>query len=128
MSEGLSVRVHRPFAQVDAEVRAALATQGFGVLTVIDVQATLKAKIDADMDEYVILGACNPVLANRAIGIDPRVGVLLPCNVVLRRDGDAVVVEAVDPDDMVQVTGRPEMAPVAAEAGVRLRAALAALA
>jgi len=124
----LTVRVDRPFDQVVADVRAALATQGFGVLTEIDVQATLKAKIDVDMPAYLILGACNPPLAHRALTADPHVGTLLPCNVVVRVDGDAVVVDAVDPGEMLRATGKPDLAPVADEATAKLTTALASLA
>lgn len=128
MSEGLQVRVHRPFDEVVAQVRSALAGQGFGVLTEIDVQATMKAKLDEDLDEFLILGACNPPLALRAITAHASIGTFLPCNVVVRRDGDEVLVEAVDPDDMVRVSGEPALEPVAAEATERLRAALSSLA
>ena len=127
MAEGLAVRLDRPFDDVVGEVRAALAGQGFGVLTEIDVKATMKAKLDEDLDDYLILGACNPPLAFRAIGSHASIGTFLPCNVVVRRDGDAVLVEAVDPEDMVRVTGEPALEPVAAEATTRLRAALAQL-
>lgn len=127
MREGLTVRMQQPFDAVVATVREALAGQGFGVLSEIDMKATFKAKLDVDRDEYVILGACNPVLANRALGVDPYVGVFLPCNVVVRQDGDDVVVDAVDPEDMVRMTGTQELAPVAGEVASRLRAALATL-
>jgi uncharacterized protein (DUF302 family) len=128
MTEELTVRVTRPFDDVVGEVREALASQGFGILTEIDVKATMKAKLDEDLDDYLILGACNPPLAFRAVTTDPRVGVLLPCNVVVRRDGADVVVQAVDPADMVAMTGQAGLEPVAAEATERLRTALAALA
>ncbi len=85
------------FADVDARVRAALAERGFGVLTEIDVKATMKKKIDADMDAYTILGACNPKMAWEAIGLEPRVGAMLPCNVILRQTGEGVEVSAIDP-------------------------------
>ncbi|KPQ11232.1 MAG: hypothetical protein HLUCCO17_07560 [Saliniramus fredricksonii] len=85
------------FDAVDARVRAALAERGFGVLTEIDVKATLKAKIDVDLDDYRILGACNPSMAHKAIGIEPRVGAMLPCNVILRAVEGGVEISAVDP-------------------------------
>jgi len=86
------------FDKVVARTRAALADQGFGVLCDIDVKATLKKKIDADIDDYLILGACNPHMAKKALEIEPRVGAMLPCNVILRSIGDgAVEVSAIDP-------------------------------
>lgn len=110
--------------------RTALAEQGFGVLTEIDMTATLKAKLGQDMEDYRILGACNPPLAHRAVEVDRQIGLLLPCNVVVRRDpGDdgTVIVEAMDPDVMVQVTGEAGLEPIASEAATRLRAAIDAL-
>jgi uncharacterized protein (DUF302 family) len=85
------------FDAVDARVRAALAANGFGVLTEIDVKATMKKKLGIDMPAYRILGACNPGMANQAIGIEPRVGAMLPCNVILRQTDAGVEVSAVDP-------------------------------
>ena len=107
----------------------ALKEQGFGVLTEIDVQATLREKLGAEMEDYLILGACNPPLAHRALDADRDIGLLLPCNVVVRADGpDATLVQALDPQVMVQVAGKPELKDVAEEATTRLRAALDALA
>ena len=83
--------------EVDQRTRAALASHGFGVLTEIDVQATMKKKIDVDMDAYRILGACNPQMAYQAIGMEPRVGAMLPCNVILREVEGGVEISAVDP-------------------------------
>lgn len=110
-----------------AAVRRALADQGFGVLTEIDVTATLKAKLDHDMEEYLILGACNPPLAHRALEADRSIGLLLPCNVVVRRDGDQTAVQALDPNTMVTLTGLDALEPVATNAAARLYAALASL-
>jgi len=104
--------------------RQALAAQGFGVLSEIDVAATLQAKLGVQVPPQVILGACNPQLANKALEIEPDIGLLLPCNVVVREDGGRTVVAALDPQIMVQVPGRPELAEVAAEAGRRLDEAL----
>ena len=101
--------------------------QGFGVLTEIDVQATLKEKLGEDMEPYLILGACNPPLAHRALAVDRRIGLLLPCNVVVRAERDSTIVEALDPQIMVGFTGLPELAPVADEAATRLTAALESL-
>jgi uncharacterized protein (DUF302 family) len=113
---------------VDA-VRAALAEQGFGVLTEIDVQQTLHDKIGADMEPYLILGVCNPALAHRALDVDRSIGLILPCTVVVRSGGDnAVVVEVQDPRLMATLTGLDELAPIADEAGTRLRAVIDRLA
>ncbi|MGW2488252.1 DUF302 domain-containing protein [Streptomyces sp. NPDC001606] len=122
-----SVHLDTDFATAVARVREALAAQGFGILTEIDVTATLKAKLDQDMEDYVILGACNPQLAHRALDADRTVGLLLPCNVVVRTDGDGTAVQALDPDTMVGLTGLDALRPVAEEATRRLDAALAAL-
>lgn len=108
----------------DARVRELLAEQGFGVLTEIDVQATLKAKLDVDRPPYRILGACNPRLADQALGVEPEVGLLLPCNVVVREDQEGTVVQALDPGVMVQVLGRPELKAVSEEARRLLQTAL----
>ncbi|MDP2580658.1 DUF302 domain-containing protein [Shimia thalassica] len=91
------VITEQDFDAVDARVRAALKQQGFGVLTEIDVQATMKTKIGEDMDGYRILGACNPHMAFQAIGMEPRVGAMLPCNIILRQVEGGVEVSAVDP-------------------------------
>ncbi|WP_175420482.1 DUF302 domain-containing protein [Rhodococcus sp. SGAir0479] len=128
MELGISTRLDTEFDDAVAKTRAALGKQGFGVLTEIDMQATLKAKIGAEMEQYLILGACNPQLAHRAVGVDRQIGLLLPCNVVVRSDGDGVVVEAMNPALMVEVTGEPELEAVAAEATTRLQAAIDALA
>lgn len=128
MAEGLTVRLSDSYADVVPRVKEALAKQGFGVLTEIDIQATIKAKLDADVEEFVILGACNPPLAKQALDLDRHIAVFLPCNVVVRATDDGTVVEAVDPETMVQVTGTQALAPVATEAALRLRAAIAELA
>jgi uncharacterized protein (DUF302 family) len=128
MSYGMTVRVREPFGATVERVRAALKEQGFGVLTEIDVRATLHEKLGERMEDYLILGACNPALAHRALQADRDIGLLLPCNVVVRADGAAVtVVQALDPQVMVRVSGEPALGEVADEATRRLRAALAAL-
>jgi uncharacterized protein (DUF302 family) len=127
VSYGTSVTLALPFDQVVPAVRASLADQGFGVLTEIDVQATMKAKLGEDLAPYLILGACNPPLAHRALQVDPSIGLLLPCNVVVRQTDDGTVVEAIDPMMMVSVSDNPALQPVADEAASRLRTALAAL-
>ena len=109
MTLGLSTTLHTSFEDAVDRTTKALADQGFGVLTTIDVKATLKQKLGEDMENYLILGACNPALAHRALDIHRQIGQLLPCNVVVRSDpagdGDAVLVEAMDPQLMVKVTG-----------------------
>ena len=128
MTYAMTVSVPASFAVAVGRIRAALQEQGFGVLTEIDVQATLHEKVGAEMEDYLILGACNPALAHRALRIDREVGVLLPCNVVVRSDGPArTIVQAMNPELMVQVTGRPELTVVADHAAARLRAALHAI-
>lgn len=113
------------FAAAVSEVRAALAAQGFGVLTEIDVRSTMRAKLDVELEDYLILGACNPPLAHQALERDRRIGLLLPCNVVVRTQDGKTIVEALDPLTMVQVTRDDTLKPVAQEAASRLRAALA---
>lgn len=129
MAYGYTARISEPFTPAALErVRAALTEQGFGVLTEIDVRATLRTKLGAEMEDYVILGACNPSLAHQALQADRDIGLLLPCNVVVRADGpDATLVQALDPQLMVQVTGHAELTRVADEATTRLRATLHAL-
>lgn len=128
MSYGLTKTVHRPFADVVEDVRAALADQGFGVITEIDMKATLKKKLDVDVEEQVILGACSPSHAHRALQADPSIGLLLPCNVTVRQVGDDTVVEVIDPQTMVDLSDAPDMAAVADEVGEKLRAAMSAIA
>lgn len=106
---------------------AALASAGFGVLTTIDVQATMKQKLDLDVAPYVILGACNPQLARRGLAAEPDLGVLLPCNVVVRRDGDVTVVAAMEPLAAMPLASNPALEPLAAEAPERIERALAAI-
>ncbi|WP_327731254.1 DUF302 domain-containing protein [Streptomyces sp. NBC_00487] len=128
MSYDRTVSLTSDFGTTVDAVREALAAQGFGVLTEIDITATLKAKLGHDMEDYLILGACNPPLAHRAIEADRAIGLLLPCNVVVRREGDHTLVQALDPNTMVALTGLPALQPVAQEAAARLDAALASLA
>ncbi|MCX5126896.1 DUF302 domain-containing protein [Streptomyces sp. NBC_00347] len=122
-----TIRLVGDFNTIVVSVREALAAQGFGILTEIDVTATLKAKLGHGMEDYLILGACNPPLAHQALDVDRTIGLLLPCNVVVRADGDEIVVQALDPDVMVTLTDLPALQPVAEEVGRRLDAALAAL-
>ncbi len=124
MRYAMSVAVDQPFDEAVRRVRTALADQGFGVLTEIDVAATLKAKLGQDVPPQLILGACNPALAHRALTVEPGVGALLPCNVVVREDQGQVVVDTVDPEILVRLTERPELRPVAEEVAARLRTVL----
>ena len=106
---GFGRTVALPFDTAVERVTAALGAEGFGILTEIDVQATLKKKLDLDRPRQKILGACNPSFAAKALDAEPAIGLLLPCNVVVRADGpDAVLVQALDPQVMVSVTGRAD--------------------
>ena len=126
---GFNVTIDTPFADAIVKVTEALKKEGFGVLSDIDVQATLKAKLGVDTPAYRILGACNPQLAHRALGADPDVGLLLPCNVIVREDAPGrVVVGFLDPQIMVNLVDKPEVKGVADEAEQRLRRACASLA
>ena len=128
MGYALSATVDRPYETVLAQVRTALADQGFGILTEIDLKATMKAKLDAELAPQVILGACRPSLALAALQAEPSIGLLLPCNVVVRStDDQATVVEALDPHIMVALTANPDLGPVADDASSRLTAALDSL-
>ena len=130
MGFALSTTLHTSFDDAVARTREALAEQGFGVLTEIDVKATLKTKLGQDIEDYLILGACNPPLAHRAIEVDRQIGLLLPCNVVVRSDPDhtdVILVEAMNPQLLVDVTGEPALNPIAEEVTGKLQAAIDAL-
>jgi uncharacterized protein (DUF302 family) len=114
--------------QAIGTVTQALAKEGFGVLTEIDVAATLKKKLGVERPPYTILGACNPQFAARALEAEPQIGALLPCNVVVRQDAAGqTIVEFMDPDAVLGLVGRPEIAPIAAEVKARLTRVLQAL-
>ena len=121
----ISVTLKAGYPESVERTRAALAEQGFGVLTEIDVAATMRVKLGKNMPPHLILGACNPPLAHQALSIEPSIGLLLPCNVVVRSlDDTHTLVEAMDPAVMVTATGNPELATVAEQARERLTAAL----
>ena len=103
------------FDEVDNRTRAALANHGFGVLTEIDVKATMKKKIDVDMEPYRILGACNPNMAHQAIGMEPKIGAMLPCNVILREVEGGVEVSAIDPLESMQAIDNEALKSVAGQ-------------
>lgn len=128
MAYGKSVTVSAPFTETVQRVRDELKSEGFGVLTEIDVTATLREKLGEQMEDYVILGACNPALAHTALQSDPDIGLLLPCNVVVRTSGDRTVIAALDPQIMVGLSGNSELNPVASEAAARLNRVLDRLA
>ncbi|MCF6509663.1 DUF302 domain-containing protein [Blastococcus sp. MG754426] len=125
---GIATTLDLPFAEAVARTREALAGQGFGILTEIDVAATMRVKLGVEIPPQVSLGACNPPLAYRGLAADPDLGLLLPCNVVVRAlDPGRAQVSAIDPGVLVETTGNAELAAVADEARSRLRAAVQAL-
>jgi uncharacterized protein (DUF302 family) len=131
MSIPLATKLTTRFEDAVARTREALAQHGFGVLTEIDVKATVKTKLGVDMEDYLILGACNPALAHRAISADREIGLLLPCNVLVRADTSnpgTVIVEAMDPGILIEVTGEPALITIAAEVTEKVQAAMASLA
>lgn len=125
---GFGKTVSCAFDEAIQRVTAALQTEGFGILSDIDVAATLKKKLNADMPAYRILGACNPALAQRAIQAEPSIGLLLPCNVLVRELADGnVSVEFMDTDAVLQLVGKPDIAALAGEVRQRLQRVMAAV-
>ena len=125
---GFGKIVSTDFDTAIQQVTEELSKEGFGILTVIDVQATLKAKLDVDMPPYRILGACNPVLANQAITAVPDIGLLLPCNVLVREDEEGLVhVDFMDPGAVLGLVGDPRVDPLAGQVKHKLESVLAAL-
>lgn len=130
MSIALATSLKTTFDDAVTRTRNALSEQGFGVLTEIDVKATLKNKINEDVENYLILGACNPALAHRAITANRQIGLLLPCNVVVRSDPDNpenTIVEAMNPQLLVDVTNEPQLQPIAHDVAAKLKAAIESL-
>jgi len=124
----LRVPLNLPYEQAVERVTAALKAQGFGVLTEIDVKATLKKRLDVDFRKYVILGACNPPLAHRAFQSELEIGLFLPCNVIVYEAGEGSVVSIMDPISMLGVLDSPGLEPVGKEARTRLEQVIQALA
>jgi len=124
---GLSVTLPVSFDTAVADTTEALKAEGFGVLTTIDVQQTLKTKLNRDFRKYVILGACNPALADRALHAELEIGLLLPCNVVIRRTGEVTVVEAINPEALVTLTENPAMTSLSQDLAAALNATLETL-
>lgn len=127
---GMRTRLEMPYEAAIERTTTALKAEGFGILTEIDVQATLKQKLNVDFRRYVILGACNPPLAHRALTAELEIGLLLPCNVIVYEDepGRTSVVAIIDPQVMLGVGVNPALGPVGDDAAARLRRVLAALA
>jgi uncharacterized protein (DUF302 family) len=123
-SYALAATTALSFESAVGRVREELAAEGFGVLCEIDVQATLREKLGADIEPYLILGACNPPLAARALGAEPEIGVLLPCNVVVYRRGGETCISAVDPEQMLSIVGNDELSPIATDVKKRLVAVI----
>lgn len=124
---GFRTRLALPYEQAIGKVTAALKEEGFGVLTEIDVKATLKQKLDVDFRKYIILGACNPRLAYQALNTELEVGLLLPCNVIVYEEDGGSVVAIVDPISMLGVVKNRQLEPIAREAWARLQRVLEAL-
>ena len=127
MSYALSIDVVRPFEEVVPLVKDALAANGFGIVAEIDMQKTLKNKIGVDIEPNLILGACNPRFAHRALQVEPSIGLLLPCNVVIRRTGEVTVVEAINPESLVTLTENPAMTELSQDLATSLAATLETL-
>ena len=115
MTYTITTTIDAQFDDVVAEVTTALEDEGFGVLSTIDLQTTLKEKLDVEIDQYQILGACNPALAHQGLAEEPALGALLPCNVIVYEADDAVVVSAVDPQRLLNVTDNPQLEAIATD-------------
>lgn len=126
-SYAFTAKLDVPYEEAVTRVTDALKTEGFGVLTEIDVKKTMKQKIDADFRKYTILGACNPNLAHRALNTDLELGLLLPCNAIVYEEENGSVISIVDPGMMMQVADNPALEPVAEEARTRLQRVIEAL-
>ncbi|MDA8368976.1 MAG: DUF302 domain-containing protein [Nocardiopsaceae bacterium] len=127
MDYARSITLDLPYDQAVPRVKEAFKEHGFGTLTEIDVKATLKEKLGEDMESYIILGMCSPGLAHQALDVEREIGLLLPCNVVVRANGDSTLVQALDPHVMVSVPERQELEPVAQQATHQIQGALDSL-
>ncbi|MEX1265214.1 MAG: DUF302 domain-containing protein [Actinomycetota bacterium] len=127
MEYGRTIAVGLAYDEAVSRVKEAFQEQGFGTLTEVDVRATLKEKLDEETEPYTILGFCNPELAHRALAVEPEIGLLLPCNVVVRQHDDQTLVHALDAGVMVRITERPELEPIAEEAARRIDQAIDSL-
>ncbi|HEX9643423.1 MAG TPA: DUF302 domain-containing protein [Acidimicrobiia bacterium] len=127
MTYTFGIETHAEFVDVVDRVTEALAAEGFGILSTIDVAATLRAKLGVEREPYLILGACNPPLAHRAIAADPDIGALLPCNVVVRQDPDAVAVRFMDPIAVLTLVDDEAIEELATEVRTRLERVAAAI-
>lgn len=128
MSYHFSKTIQRPFDEAIAKVTAALKDEGFGILTEIDVQATLKKKLDVDFKQYKILGACNPPFAYEALKLENKIGTMLPCNVIVQEQTDGVVeVSAIDPVASMGAIGNPELTVIAEQVRAKLKKMIASL-
>ncbi len=124
---GFGTTLNVPYEEAIPRVKEALKAEGFGVLTEIDVRQTLREKLGAEMEPYIILGACNPQLAHRALEQEPDIGLLLPCNVVVRSLGQGSRVDIADPEAMLGMVGNKQLHPIAQEAKQRLQRVVASL-
>jgi len=123
----ITTRTDLGYAETIVKVKEELAKEGFGVLTEIDVKATLKIKLDYDFTDYIILGACNPPFAKKALEADMNIGLLLPCNIIVYRDGDKTVVSAIKPKEMFKVVNKKELTAIADEIEDRLKKVIASI-
>ena len=121
---GFGRRVHVPYAEAVERTRAALKAEGFGTICEIDVRKTIKDKLGAEFRPYVILGACNPPLAHKALEAEPDLGLLLPCNVIVYEADGGAVVEAMDPEKVLGLVGKPALEPIAHEVKAKLERAI----
>lgn len=126
-SYSISKRVDFPHEEAVMRTKAALKEEGFGVLTEIDVQKTMKDKLDIDFRKYIILGSCNPALAHRALEVELEIGLLLPCNVIVYEEDDGAVVAAQNPEAALSVIGNRQLEPIAHEARVKLEKVIRSL-